>query len=485
MTGSEKRLIPLLKDISKSGRRGTVIPDGGLATKSASDILPADLLRQKPLDMPELSEVEVARHFVNLSNLNYGVDSGFYPLGSCTMKYNPKINDEVASLFQDVHPALPDKYVQPLLELLYTLQQDLLEITGMDAITLQPAAGAHGELTSLLMAKAYFKDKGMTQKDTVIVPDSSHGTNPASATMAGFKVVTVKSGPDGLVDLDELRKAVDEHTAVFMLTNPNTLGKFEKDIIEISRIVHNAGGLMYCDGANLNGILGWARPADMGFDFVHLNLHKTFSTPHGGGGPGSGPVAVKKELEPFLPKPVLVKTDSGFKWDYERPKSIGKMRSNFGNMLVAIRALSYIKALGGAGLKEVGMAAVLNANYLRVKVEEALPTAYPGLCKHEFVATAEDVRKRYGVEAGDIAKRLLDKGYHAPTMYFPLIVKEALMIEPTETETKETLDAFASALKEIVEEAANNPELVQTAPHNTPVKRLDEVKASRELKVRW
>lgn len=490
MMNSRKGTLPLLKELHKTGRRGPQVPVSGLEDRPISEILPKEFLREEPLSMPELSEVEVVRHFVNLSNLNYGVDNGFYPLGSCTMKYNPKISEEVAAWFQDIHPALPENRVQPLLELLYTLQQDLLEITGMDAITLQPAAGAHGELTSLLMAKAYFKDHGLLEKDTVIIPDSAHGTNPASATMAGFKVVTVKSDEEGLVDLEQLKALVNDHTAVFMLTNPNTLGKFEKNILGIAQLIHGVGGLMYCDGANLNGMLGWARPGDMGFDFVHLNLHKTFSTPHGGGGPGSGPVAVKKALEPFLPKPVLVKAededgDGSYHWDYDRPRSIGKVRSNFGNILVALKALAYIKSLGGAGLREVGTMAVLNANYMRVAMEDTLPTAYPGLCKHEYVATAEEVKKRYGVKAQDIAKRLLDKGFHAPTMYFPLIVKEALMIEPTETETKENLDAFVQAIREIVEEAATNPDVVLSAPHDTPVRRLDEVKANKELKVRW
>lgn len=485
MSRRANQSVRLLKDLHKNGRKGMMIPEGGLENRPASELLPAEFLRDGEPSLPHISEVDTVRHFVNLSNLNYGVDNGFYPLGSCTMKYNPKINDEVAALFQDIHPALPDVYVQPLLGLLYELQQDLLEITGMDAITLQPAAGAHGELTSLLMAKAYFKDNGLTHKDTVIIPDSAHGTNPASATMAGFHVVTVKSDEEGLVDMDALRSMVNEHTAVLMLTNPNTLGKFEKNILEISQLIHNVGGLMYCDGANLNGILGWARPGDMGFDFAHLNLHKTFSTPHGGGGPGSGPVAVKKHIEPYLPKPVLVKYSAGFRWDFDRPKSIGKMRSNFGNILVALRALAYIKSLGGAGLREAGTMAVLNANYMRVSMEDVLPTAYPGMCKHEFVATAEDIKKNYGVKAQDIAKALLDKGFHAPTMYFPLIVKEALMIEPTETETKDTLDAFIDAIRDIVDECKEDPKAVEEAPHYTPVRRLDEVKASKELKVRW
>ncbi|NPV89117.1 aminomethyl-transferring glycine dehydrogenase subunit GcvPB [Coprothermobacteraceae bacterium] len=480
-----RRLPPLLKELHKPGRKGLAVPRGGFEVRPAAELLPTDLLRHEPLSLPEVPEVEVVRHFVNLSNLNYGVDTGFYPLGSCTMKYNPKINEEVSAWFSDLHPYLPAKYVQPLLELLYTLQQDLLEVTGMDAITLEPAAGAHGELTAMLMAKAYLKDKGLHHKDIVIVPDSAHGTNPASAAMAGFQVITVQSNEEGLVDIDKLKAVLNDRVAVLMLTNPNTLGKFERDIMEMAKMVHDLGGLLYYDGANLNGILGWVRPGDMGFDFVHLNLHKTFSTPHGGGGPGSGPVAVKKELEPYLPKPVIVKDGETYKLETDRPKSIGKVRSFYGNILVALKALAYIKALGGAGLREAGALAVLNANYMRVKTEEFLPTAYPGLCKHEYVATAEGLKRQFGVRTLDIAKRLLDKGFHAPTVYFPLIVHEALMIEPTETETKENLDAFVEALREIVEEAQTNAELVKSAPHVTPVRRLDDTKATKQLKVRW
>ncbi len=448
--------------------------------------IPEDLLRESSLKtFPSLSELEVVRHFTNLSRLNYGIDNNMYPLGSCTMKYNPKINEALAELdgFVDIHPYMDEEYTQGALKILYELEGFLCEITGMSAFTLQPSAGAHGEFTGLLMAKAYFKDKG-EKRDLVIVPDSAHGTNPASAAMAGFKVVEVKSDERGLVSPSAIKPYLNDNLALVMLTNPNTLGLFEEDIGEIAYLVHKAGGLLYYDGANLNGIVGITRPGDMGFDIVHLNLHKTFSTPHGGGGPGSGPVGVKESLVPFLPVPRVVFRDGFYSLNYAFPKSIGKVKCFYGNFTVLVKAYCYIRLLGREGLRAIAEIATLNANYLQSRIGEFLDIPYKRLCKHEFVASLKSFRSK-GIRALDVAKRLIDKGFHPPTVYFPLIVEEAFMIEPTETETLDTLNRFIDALREIVEEVNSNPELVREAPREHLIKRIDEAKASRTLRVKW
>ncbi|SHH38712.1 aminomethyl-transferring glycine dehydrogenase subunit GcvPB [Thermosipho atlanticus] len=467
-------------EISKSGRIGFQLPDNNIDDFELE--IPEHLIRKDKPRLPEVSEVDVVRHYTNLALKNYSVDVGFYPLGSCTMKYNPKINEKMATLdgFTMIHPYQPIETVQGALKLMYELKNMLCEITGMDDLSLQPAAGAHGELTGILIARAYHLSRGDIKRTKAIVPDSAHGTNPASARMAGFDVIEIKSGPDGRIDLNELEKALNEEVAVLMLTNPNTLGLFEKDIYKISKMVHDAGALLYYDGANLNALLGRTRPGDMGFDIVHLNLHKTFSTPHGMGGPGSGPVGVKKHLVKFLPIPEIIFENGNYKLNYDKPESIGMIRSFYGNFSIMVRAYTYIKTMGNDGLKHIGNMAVLNANYLRKKIEKIMPIAYPGVCMHEFVSTCEKLTKETGVKALDIAKRLLDYGVHAPTMYFPLIVHEDFMIEPTETESKDTLDNFAKILEKIFNEARENPELVKNAPYNTPVKRLDDVTASRK-----
>ncbi|MEG6616474.1 aminomethyl-transferring glycine dehydrogenase subunit GcvPB [Peptococcaceae bacterium 1198_IL3148] len=470
---------PLIFELSRPGRQGVALPQNDVPAKSLADLIPASMLRQDEPELPEVSEVDAVRHFTRLSRLNYGVDVGFYPLGSCTMKYNPKINEDVANMpgFTRLHPYQPEETVQGALELMYLTQQYLGEITGMDAFSLQPAAGAHGELTGLLIIKAYLKHKGLN-RTKVIVPDSAHGTNPASAALAGFKVVQVKSDTRGNVDVEALRQVVDEDTAALMLTNPSTLGLFEENIVEIAEIVHNAGGLLYYDGANMNAIMGITRPGDMGFDVVHLNLHKTFSTPHGGGGPGSGPVGVKADLAPFLPRPVVVKENDQYRLDYRQPLSIGKMRSFYASFSVVIKAFAYMLTEGGSGLKSVSEHAVLNANYLMRKLAEHLNIPYDRICMHEFVCQPKELKEK-GVHTLDLAKRMLDYGYHPPTIYFPLIVEEAMMLEPTETESKEVLDDFANNIIKILQEAASDPEMVKSAPHSTPVGRLDEVTAAR------
>lgn len=447
------------------------------------DYLPKALLRKTPPALPDISEPSLVRHYTGLSQRNRGVDNLFYPLGSCTMKYNPKINEDVANLpgFTEMHPLAPKETVQGCLEAMALLEDCLKKITGMDAITLQPAAGAQGELTGMMILKAYHEKNGQPQRNKIIVPDSAHGTNPASAHMAGFEVVEIQSAPDGRVDLEALRAAVGEDTAGLMLTNPSTLGLFERDIVEITRIVHEAGGLVYYDGANLNAIMGLCRPGDMGFDIVHLNLHKTFSTPHGGGGPGSGPVGVKQELARFLPVPVLQwEKEAGYMLSYDRPDSIGKVKSFYGNFGVVLKALAYILSIGGRGIKEAAETAVLNANYVMHALREDYVIPQEGNCMHEFVLSVVD---KEGVHATDVAKALIDLGYHPPTMYFPLIVKEALMIEPTETENKQTLDAFIHAMKQIARMAKQNPDALHRCPETTPVGRLDEVGAARHPKL--
>lgn len=472
---------PLIFELSKAGRIGYSLPEADVPEVDVEQLLPKEYIRETEPELPEVSELQIIRHYTALSTRNHGVDSGFYPLGSCTMKYNPKVNEDVARLpgLQHLHPYQDEASVQGALELMYVLQSALAEITGMDQVTLQPAAGAHGEWTGLMMIRAFHEANGDYERTKVIVPDSAHGTNPASVAVAGMEAVTVRSNEDGLVDLADLRRVVGKDTAALMLTNPNTLGLFERDIVEITRIVHDAGGKIYYDGANMNAIMGYARPGDMGFDVVHLNLHKTFTGPHGGGGPGSGPVGVKAELVPFLPKPALLKKGDRFHFDYDRPQSIGRVKPYYGNFAINVRALTYILTMGSAGLKQVSEHAVINANYLMRKLEPLFDLPYKGHCKHEFVLSAKK-QKKLGVRTLDIAKRLLDFGYHPPTIYFPLNVEEGMMIEPTETEAKETLDEFAHAMAQIAKEAEESPETVLEAPHTTVVKRLDETKAARK-----
>ncbi|WP_258360730.1 aminomethyl-transferring glycine dehydrogenase subunit GcvPB [Moorella sulfitireducens (nom. illeg.)] len=481
------RTEPLLFELGAPGRRGYTLPECDVPGK-VEDYLPAAVRRREDAALPELGEVEVVRHFTHLASMNYGVDTGFYPLGSCTMKYNPKVNEAVAALpgFTNLHPLVPAEAAQGALELMYNLQEYLAEISGMDAFTLQPAAGAHGEYTGLAVIAAYHQSRGDYERRQVLVPDSAHGTNPASAAMAGLEVIQIPSDERGLVDLQALKAAVGPRTAALMLTNPNTLGLFESDIEAMADLVHGSGGLLYYDGANLNAIMGITRPGDMGFDVVHLNLHKTFATPHGGGGPGSGPVGVKKHLEPFLPVPVVARDDAGrYYLDYDRPRTIGRVRSFYGNFGVMVKAYAYIRTLGACGLKEASEQAVLNANYMLARLRPYFKVPFDRLCKHEFVIAPPKAVNEAGVHTLDIAKRLLDYGFHAPTIYFPLIVQEAMMIEPTETESMETLDAFCDALINICKEAVENPGLLHGAPHNTPVRRLDEVAAARNPVLRW
>ncbi len=476
----------LIFETGSEGRNGCSLPKLDVPDAAESSFIPGNLLRRKEALLPEVSELDCIRHFTRLSRLNYSVDTNFYPLGSCTMKYNPRINEKIASLpqFSALHPYQPESSVQGMLKLLYDTEQMLCRICGMDAFTLQPAAGAHGELTGMLIARAYHVSKGDPRKK-VLIPDSAHGTNPASAALCGYEVVTVKSGPDGRIDIGALKDAAGQDVAVMMLTNPNTLGLFEKDIKKIADIIHGSGALLYLDGANMNALAGVSRPGDMGFDICHVNLHKTFSTPHGGGGPGSGPVGVKAALADYLPAPRIKIKRNKFTLDSDCKKSIGKVKAFYGNIGVVIKAYCYIRSLGGEGLRDAAFEAVLNANYLKAKLRGNYTPAFDGEpCMHEFVLTGKD-KKPMGVRTLDIAKRLLDYGYYAPTIYFPLIVEEAIMIEPTETESKQTLDAFADVMIKITGEAASDPSLVTSAPHTTPVRRLDEVAAARELNLRW
>ncbi|MCM3440982.1 aminomethyl-transferring glycine dehydrogenase subunit GcvPB [Metabacillus halosaccharovorans] len=471
----------LIFELSREGRIGYSLPELEVDELLLDELIPADYIRTEEALLPEVSELDIMRHYTALSKRNHGVDSGFYPLGSCTMKYNPKINENVARIagLAHIHPLQDESTVQGAMELLFDLQEHLKEITGMDEVTLQPAAGAHGEWTGLMMIRAYHEANNDTKRTKVIVPDSAHGTNPASATVAGFETITVKSDENGLVDLEDLRRVVDDQTAALMLTNPNTLGLFEAHILEMAQIVHDAGGKLYYDGANLNAVLSKARPGDMGFDVVHLNLHKTFTGPHGGGGPGSGPVGVKADLIPYLPKPVLIKTNEGYHFDYNRPDSIGRVKPFYGNFGINVRAYTYIRTMGPDGLKAVTEYAVLNANYMMRRLAPYYDLPFNQHCKHEFVLSGRR-QKKLGVRTLDIAKRLLDFGYHPPTIYFPLNVEECIMIEPTETESKETLDAFVDAMIQIAKEAEETPEVVQEAPHTTVVKRLDETTAARK-----
>ena len=468
----------LIQELSCPGRRGYSIPS--TAADGSIDELPHNLLRQSPPDLPEVDEPTVVRHYTNMSNNNFGVDTGFYPLGSCTMKYNPKINEEIASHrdFSRLHPLTPASAAQGALEVYHTLQQSLAEITGMSEFTLNPYAGAHGELTGLMVIRAYHASRGDTRRDKVIIPDSAHGTNPASAAVAGLKVVEVKSLPDGTVDVDSLAAALDDTVAAVMMTNPNTLGIFERNIPVIARMVHEAGALLYYDGANLNPLLGVARPGDMGFDVMHVNLHKTFSTPHGGGGPGAGPVGVRAGLEKHLPDPRVVRLDDGtYSVTGDNPEALGRVTSTLGNYGVLMRALSYILSLGRDGLKMAGRLATLNANYVMESLSGDYLLPIKGLCKHEMVF--DGLRdKSTGVTTLNVAKRLLDYGFHAPTVYFPLLFHESLMIEPTETESRETLDEFIAVMRDIAREAIADPETVKTAPHNTPVRRPDDTQAA-------
>lgn len=472
--------MKLLKELSKKGSNKFYIEDfDGYKIKIDID----DKLLRDRVDIPDVNEVTLIRHIVKLSQKNYGVDSGFYPLGSCTMKYNPKISEEISRReeFLYMHPLLPEDMVQGNLKILWELAEFLKEITGMDEFSLQPAAGAHGEYTGMRIIWEYFNDKG-EKRSEVIVPDSAHGTNPASSAMVGFNVVEIPS-KNGIVNPDELRKVVSEKTAAIMLTNPNTLGLFEKEILKIKGILKEKGALLYYDGANLNALLGIVRPGDMGFDIVHLNLHKTFSTPHGGGGPGAGPVGVKEFLKEYLPYPVVEKEDDRFK--FKKPKkSIGKVRSFYGNFTVLLKAYIYIKLMGSEGLRRISEIAVLNVNYIKEKLKTYYPPLVDTLYKHECVLSGKPYKK-FGVKTFDIAKRLMDYGFHPPTIYFPHIVEEALMIEPTETETKETIDEFIDAMIKISEEAKKNPEILKEAPHTTEISRPDEVKAVKEMKLRW
>lgn len=487
--------MELIFELSSLGRKGYSLPKCDVPQGKINRLIPSDFLRDRPPNLPEVSEIDIVRHFTKLSQLNYAVDVGFYPLGSCTMKYNPKLNDAVASLpgFARSHPYQPEELSEGILQIFYELEQLLCEICGMAAFSLQPAAGAHGEFLGIMMIHAYHLDRGDEKRTRVLIPDSAHGTNPASAARCGYEVITIPSNEKGEIDLDALKANLNHfghEVAALMLTNPNTFGLFETNILEISELVHQAGALMYADGANMNALLGLCRPGDMGFDVMHLNLHKTFSTPHGGGGPGAGPVGVSEKLVDFLPLPKVVKEDNKYKLNYDFPKSIGKVRAFYGNSGVLVRAYTYIKALGAEGLKQVSYNAILNANYLRRKLENYYHLPRKRTCMHEVVFSAKN-QKAHSVSALDVAKRLLDFGFHAPTIYFPNIISgdnpitEALMIEPTETESKQTLDRFIEAMIQIDEEAKSNPDLVKGAPYTTPVSRLDEVTAARKPNVKY
>ena len=487
MSVTGPRLQPTIFERGRPGRGGGKIPH---PPADALARLPDESRRVTPPALPEMNEPDVVRHYVNLSQLNFAVDTGFYPLGSCTMKFNPKLNEWAARLpgFANLHPMAPDAAAQGTLQLLWELEEALAAISGMQAVTLQPAAGAQGELTGILMIRAYHRERGDTDRDEVLVPDSSHGTNPATASMAGYRTITVPSAADGGVDVEAFRAALGPRTAAVMITNPSTLGLFEARIGDLLDAVHEAGALAYMDGANLNAILGRFKPGEAGFDVMHFNVHKTFSTPHGGGGPGAGPVGVGERLVPYLPSPRVLRGDDGtFRLERpdERPSSIGRLRSFVGNTGVLVRAYAYIRAHGAEGLREVSDDAVLAANYLKHRLGEAYDIPYTRHCKHEFVASASTLKRETGVRTLDIAKRLIDFGFHPPTIYFPLIVDEGMLIEPTETESLETLDSFADTLIAIAAEARRDPDVVKTAPHTAPVKRLDEATAARQPNLRW
>jgi glycine dehydrogenase subunit 2 len=473
----------LIYERSKPGRRASTLPTYDVP---AVDV-PSELAREVPPRLPEVAEPELVRHFTELTTRNFGIDTGFYPLGSCTMKHNPRVNERLALLagFRDLHPLQDEEGAQGALELMWRLQEILAEVCGLHAVSLQPAAGSQGELTGLMLFHAYFADKGEDeQRREIVVPDTAHGTNPASVTMAGYELVGVKTDARGNVDVEDLRGRVGPQTAGLMLTNPSTLGLFDENIEEIGRIFHGAGALMYYDGANLNAVCGISRPGDMGFDVVHINLHKTFSQPHGGGGPGGGPIAATEALEPFLPVPAVVRNGDEFGLDFDRPKSIGRVRAFTGPFGVFVRSYAYIRTFGPA-LREMSEVAVLNANYLLARLKEAYDLPFDRLCMHEFVLSARTLKREHGVAALDVAKRLMDFGIHPPTVYFPLIVPEALMIEPTETEPKERLDEFCDAMLAIAHEANISPDVLHDAPHSRPVGRLDEVKAAKRAVVRY
>ncbi len=474
--------MKLLFEISKKGHGGDMLP----ALDVPEVTLPEKERREKSLPLPQLSEVEISRHYTRLMKRTYGVNSGFYPLGSCTMKYNPRVNEDMAALegFTAIHPLQPEHTVQGCMQALLEAEKTLCEITGMDTMTFQPAAGAHGEFTGVMLMKAYHHSRGDAKRTKIIIPDTAHGTNPASATMAGYTVVNVPSNADGCVDVENLKTLVGDDTAGLMLTNPNTLGLFDKNILEITKIVHDAGGINYYDGANLNAVMGIVRPGDMGFDIVHLNIHKSFSTPHGGGGPGSGPVGCKAFLADFMPRDHVIEENG--KYTFSTPeKTIGKVKSFYGNFLVVVKALTYIKTLGAEGIHDVAVHAVLNANYMQKKLAAYYDVPFDGLCMHEFVLSLKKVKDKTGVSALDVAKALLENGIHPPTMYFPLLVPEALMIEPTETESKEVMDEVISIFKKIYDEIQKNPEKLHEMPLTTPVRRLDEVNAARNPKLRY
>lgn len=480
------RDFPVIVELGVPGRIGFSYPDSDVPDQPLERLLPVQHVRDEPAALPEVSELDVVRHYTRLSHRNFSIDEGFYPLGSCTMKYNPKIHEDVARLagFSRLHPYTPAEQSQGALELMWELDQLLAEISGMDRVTFQPAAGAHGELTAMLMVRAYFEWRG-ERRSKVIIPDSAHGTNPATAAMAGYQVVTVRSDARGNLDVNALRAVMDESVAAIMLTNPNTLGLFEEHITGVEEIVHGKGGQMFLDGANFNAILGITRPGDQGFDVMHFNLHKTFTTPHGGGGPGAGALGLKAHLVPFMPVPTVEREGDRFRLDYDRPRSIGKIRAFYGNFANLVRAYAYIRSMGASGMRQVAETSVLNANYMLARLRQHFDLPYDRICKHEFVLSGTRQKKQHGVTTRDMAKRILDYGFHAPTIYFPLIVEEAIMIEPTETESKRTLDEFIDAMLAIEREARENPDLVRTAPHGTPVKRLDEARAARHPDLRW
>jgi len=474
----------LLFEMSRPGRRCHRLPACDVPVSVAGELLPPSARAGSPPPLPEVGEIDLMRHFNNLSTRNMSIDTNFYPLGSCTMKYNPKRHERLSALpgMAHLHPLQEEETIQGMLELLFEMQNYLAEISGLDTVSLQPAAGAQGELTALYVAAAYFRDRGETQRKRVLIPDSAHGTNPASASLAGFQAVTIKSNLKGLVDLDDLKSKLDDRTAVFMITNPNTLGLFEKQIAAITKMLHEQGALVYLDGANMNAILGITRPGDFGADMQHYNVHKTFTGPHGAGGPGSGPIAVRKHLAPYLPVPLVAKDGERYRLDYDRPKSIGRVRTFCGNIGILVRGYCYIRTLGPDGLKALSENAVLNANYLLARIKHKYEVPHGDRCMHEFVASARQLRKEKKISAMEIAKRLLDFGFHAPTIYFPLVVPEALMVEPTETESKETLDRFADVLLQIIEE---DPAFLQKAPYTLGISRPDETRAAKEPKLRW
>jgi glycine dehydrogenase subunit 2 len=477
--------MDLIFEKSRPGRVAASVPKSDVPEVAMESIIDKSLLNEE-VDLPEVAEVDLIRHYTQLSKRNFGVDVGFYPLGSCTMKYNPKVNEEAAKLpgYTALHPYAPVQFSQGSLQLMYELRQYLSEIFGMADFALQPAAGAHGELTGIMVIKKFFEKKG-EKRTQILIPDAAHGTNPASGALCGYQVITVRSNTEGGVDIDHLRELMTESVAGLMLTNPNTLGLFERNIEQVAKIVHDKGGFLYCDGANANAFMGITKPGNLGIDVIQLNLHKTFSTPHGCGGPGSGPVGIGKDLVPYLPVPRVVKREKGYDWDYNSPDSIGRVRAFYGNFNVMVKAYTYIRSLGPDGLQRASEVAVLNANYVKERLKPYYDIAYDRICMHECVFSGKRQVRESGVHTSDIAKRLLDYGYHPPTIYFPLIVPEAIMIEPNETESKETLDAFCETMIHIAKEAKENPDLVKSAPLTTTVRRLDDVKAAREPDVCW